>query len=96
MDIHPGEVYRRSSERGSEWFLAAVQEAHRVATNPINISIMTTSGSVLSGHLEGTEGDNVKLREPGEPDVAEIEADDIAAFTLLVEPPPDVSEALRR
>jgi hypothetical protein len=95
MDIHPGEVYRRSPERGSEWFLAVLQEANRIRMHPINVSIMTTSGSVLSGELEGTDKDAVKVREQGEPDVARIDADDIAAFTLLIEPPPDTSDELR-
>ena len=63
--------------------------------HPIIISIMTTSGSVLSGQLEGTQGNIVKLWEQGEPDVAEIDSDDIAAFTLLAEPPPDTSDELR-
>jgi hypothetical protein len=93
MDVGPGEVYRRGPERGSEWFLAALQEAHRDATHPITISIMTTGGSVLSGQLEGTKGNAVKLREPGEPDVAEVDSDDIDAFTLLAEPPPARSDA---
>jgi hypothetical protein len=95
MDIGPGEVYRRSPERGSAWFLAALGEAHRIRTHPIIISIMTTSGSVLSGQLEGTQGNVVKLWEQGEPDVAEIDSDDIAAFTVLAEPPPDTSDELR-
>lgn len=88
MDIGTGDVYRRGPERGSEWFLAALSEAHRSRTNPITISIMTTGGSVLSGQLEGTTGTAVKLWEPGEPDVAEIDGDDIEAFTMLAEAPP--------
>jgi hypothetical protein len=95
MDISPGQVYRRGGERGSEWFLAALGEAHRMRVQPIIISIMTTSGSVLSGQLEGTEGSTVKLWEQGEPDVAEIDGDDIEAFTVLAEPPPDTSDELR-
>jgi hypothetical protein len=95
MDIHPGQVYRRSPERGSEWFVTALQETNATGTHPIHISIMTTTGSVLSGELEGTEGGAVKVREQGEPDVAQIDADDIEAFTVLVEPPPDTSDELR-
>ena len=95
MDIGPGQVYRRSRERGSEWFLAALGETHRMRAHPIIISIMTTSGSVLSGQLEGTEGNTVKLWERGEPDVAEIDSEDIEAFTVLAEPPPETSDELR-
>jgi hypothetical protein len=95
MDIGPGEVYRRSHTRGSEWFVSVLGEAHRVGMHPILISIMTTRGSVMSGQLEGTEGNTVKLREQGEPDVAEIDSDDIEAFTVLAEPPPDPSAELR-
>jgi hypothetical protein len=94
MDIGPGGIYRRSPERGSEWFLAALQEAYRTGTHPITISIMTTGGSVLSGQLEGVGENAVNVREPGEPDVAEIESDDIEAFTLLAEPPPDRNDEL--
>jgi hypothetical protein len=95
MEIGPGEVYRRSHTRGSEWFVSVLGEAHRVRTHPILISIMTTSGSVLSGELEGTRGNTVKLREQGEPDVAEIDSDDIGAFTVLAERPPDPIDELR-
>jgi hypothetical protein len=95
MEIQPGKVYRRSSERGSEWFIAVLQEANRVGMHPINISIMTTSGSVLSGELEGTEKDAINVREQGEPDVARIDAEDVEAFTVLAEPPPDTSDELR-
>jgi hypothetical protein len=95
MEIHPGQVYRRSPERGSEWFITVLQETNAIGTHPIHISIMTTTGSVLSGELEGTEGDAVKVREQGEPDVAQIDAEDIEAFTVLFEPPPDTSDELR-
>jgi hypothetical protein len=95
MDIHPGQVYRRTPEHDSEWFLAALEEANRIRMHPINISIMTTAGSLLSGELEGTDADAVKVREQGEPDVAQIDAEDIEAFTLLAEPPPERGGELR-
>lgn len=95
MEIQRGEVYRRSPEHGSEWFVTVLEEANRTHTHPIHISVMTASASVISGVLAGAEAGAVKVQESGEPDVAQIAADDIAAFTLLAEPPPDASEELR-
>ena len=95
MDIRPGEVYRRSPEHGSEWFLAVLEEAARTGSHPINITVMTTDDSVISGALEGTDADAIKVREAGEPDVAQIAADDMAAFTILALPPPETSGELR-
>ncbi len=92
MDIKPGRVYRRTREQGSDWFLVALGEAIRTRRYPIHVSIMTTQGTVISGHLEDTDANDVRIREPGEPDVARVHSDDIDAFTLLVEPPPAASD----
>jgi hypothetical protein len=98
VNFYLGQRYERPGVSASSWFAEALGEVRQERMPPVPVELEFVGGG-------GSVSGNIDYVDPGSPNeehgaiVLEhgehVRCEDIAAFTLLPDPPPDVSDELR-
>src|SRR4051812_2458508 len=96
MAFAAGETYRLPADERPVWFAKVLDEIARAHARPVTIAIRTSDSRVVTGDLEGADGETFRRVEVWKPNgwqgqIVTLACEEIDAFKLLPGRPPEAA-----